>query len=163
MNVKGPWIIRIGGIALLAGAALYGYSSYRAIGEARERLAEKNRLLTQLAQMEADLSAFTAARDVYASAAADRTADPAALPRDTGLTYRDNRVADVPPVAAGWVLHRREVAFHEASLARVMAFVDAAQASRPPWRLVEADIRASAHTPGVGQVVLVLETVERAP
>lgn len=161
MNAKWQWLIRIGAIALLAGAALHGYSTYRAIADARERLTDKARLLTQLVQLEADLSTFTAAREVYASAAAAPTADLAALLRNTGLTYRDNRLQDVPAVPPGWTLHRREVAFHEAPLSQVMAFVDTAQAARPPWRPVEVDIRASAHTPGVGQVVLVLETVER--
>ncbi len=61
----------------------------------------------------------------------------------------------------GWALHEQDLVFDEVGIIEVMGLVDELEAGQPPWRLEALEIRAAAHTPGVGQVSLTLAALQR--
>jgi len=62
--------------------------------------------------------------------------------------------------ANGWQARRVEVKF-DASAAALGNFLTAAEAARPPWRLVEFDLVAGVPAPDVVRVTLLLEALEK--
>ena len=64
------------------------------------------------------------------------------------------------PAAEGWHVREASVEFREASYARIEAFLAAAAAGDPAWRLREIDVKPSAEA-GSGAATLVLEALEK--
>lgn len=71
----------------------------------------------------------------------------------------DLRELEARPLDQGWTCRRMEVIFNELSLARLPAFLAAAEAQRPPWRLAECSLTASPKSDGFARVVLVMEAI----
>mgnify|MGYP001766342341 CR=1 FL=1 len=68
------------------------------------------------------------------------------------------------PAAAGWTVRSMDISLEGARLADLSRFLEKALASgeRPPWRLVECGVTASAQgAAGTGRVSLTLEALEK--
>jgi len=61
----------------------------------------------------------------------------------------------------GWSLRRSEVILQAVRLSELGGALQAAEDSRPPWRLVECAVSASDQGPGVGRVTLVMQALEK--
>jgi hypothetical protein len=151
----------LGAICLCAGL-LFCYRAHRDIAQSAERLERSRALLMRLDELEFGMQDWLSARHTFDALDPARPSDPAVALKQTALKYRESRVADVPDAGSGWTVQRREIAFSDVRLETVMAFVDRVAAQRPPWRLVKVDIQASDHTAGMGQVVLMLEALEKS-
>lgn len=123
-------------------------------GKAQE-LGDLQAVRARLARREAAISAFARAGNVPPVSV--RTLIRQIWPDQPAPDLRESTEASVP----GWRLRRAEIAFGDAELERVAAFVEAAESRRPPWRVMSYEIKASPHTPGAGHVVLKLATAER--
>jgi len=77
-----------------------------------------------------------------------------------GLKY-DTTEQPSQTTIAGWTVRKMEVAFPEAELARIGAFVIQAESQKPPWRLVSCKIRSSTPSGGSGFVSIGLEALEK--
>jgi hypothetical protein len=145
-------------IGLLAAArALHDLAASRA-GFA-STLAEFKRLGT----VEADLAGYLAARAAYEALPSPRAQDPGeALRRVLPGTRVDGSKEERAEAAPGWVRRRREYVFGAVPFGKVMEFVAAAEAQRPPWRLVRCTLRATTPQGGTGQAAIVLEALEKS-
>lgn len=154
--------LRIAAAVLLAAGAVMSLDTVRKMTEVSARLRLKQRDLNVLRSMESDLLRCRAAVDAWKHyPAPSPTALMEAL-RDTlpiakSDDVRDFRKESVP----GWFLRQKEISLPEASIGTAMAFVRKAEALSPPWRLSKAVIRSSPRAPGSGQVILLMETLER--
>lgn len=72
------------------------------------------------------------------------------------------RVRESLKLPNGWVLGQVEVVCGDMSLDQVPAFLNAAEAGRPPWRLTECHITASRPAGGFGRVVLIMEALAKS-
>ena len=64
------------------------------------------------------------------------------------------------PLADGWQRRETLLTLTAIPYADLPAFCDEAARQRPPWRLVEADLRPSS-TPATGDAVLLFESLEK--
>jgi hypothetical protein len=146
--------------SLLIGMAL-SFGTVRLIAEAREDLRLKRELMSRLLVLESGLAPYRAAREAVEALVPFRPRSIGALIDETipGRTPDDLRT-ERKGLMEGWVLCETEVSFRELGIREAMELTGAAAAERPPWRLIRGVIRASAQTPGTGQVVLRFETLE---
>lgn len=123
-----------------------------------ERKSEAIRALLRLSSSRAPDRAWLAALDASGS----RTPPP--LDRLAAGRFPDGSATASPrtavPLADGW--QRRETLLTLSSIpyADLPAFCDEAARQRPPWRLVEADLRPSS-APATGDAVLLFESLEK--
>lgn len=61
----------------------------------------------------------------------------------------------------GWVRQEVEVALRDADASHVLAVVREVEDAHAPWRLASLELRASAHTPGRGDALLVFGAISR--
>jgi len=149
-------------VAIVSGVAM----AMRSIGSTREHSAKmdgKLRYFEELRLLEAEINRYTAALGEFEKLPAGSPTPIAKLLRENlpGHTSADIRELKRSAAAQGWTVHRQEIAFSEISLADAMRFAGATESQRPPWRLVKCDIRASSQAPASGQVVLVLESLQK--
>ena len=155
--------------ALAIGAALSGYAA-RHIAASKTRLTRELHDLDTLRAVEADLRRYEAAWETFQKGTLDPPISlvdllPQVLPEVKAEEMRDLSVHSVP----GWMIRRKEITLGQAPLGKAMEFVRRAEAPptnmearvRPPWRLAKCVLRASSADPGIGQAVLIMETVER--
>jgi hypothetical protein len=150
-------VIAVGALSLFLTARQFVY-----MRAASGRLARKVEELGRLLVLQDELQRDEAARKRYE---AIETGQPASLggplkevvSEPEKLDIRDTVREAVP----GWVVRQKEITFGDVPLGKAMEFVRTVEAQRPPWRLTKCVIRASSHTEGVAQTVLVLDALER--
>jgi len=158
--MRGLWTLA--GLAMLVGAILT-VTTLRQAGQARIRLAALGRDLEGLQRLDARLGSYLAAQTAFEQLATPKAAGLADVLERTlpGCKLDQSKEVSSQPTP-GWVLRRQEISLSDVPFAKVMEFVRAAEAQRPPWRLAKFTIRASAREPGTGQAVLQMEALERA-
>ena len=155
------WIA--GAAAMLAGLVL-ATQSLRSLHEAAVRRSGKFRQLADLKRIEERLAPYLQARDAFNRLAADAKPTPladllrAAIPTVKGDDIHDFGGESLP----GWTVRRKEVTLADVPFEKVLSFMQAAEAQRPPWRVNRCVLRSSSETPGTGQAILVFEALEKA-
>jgi hypothetical protein len=118
-------------------------------------------LITELRARQAGLTTAENAVAAFEQIAGKRPANLRELAKATlpGIAA-DIRPRETRSAVTGWSVRSADVLFGDIPLARLAAFLRAAEAQRPPWRLVECQIAAADR--GTGRVSLVLEALEKA-
>jgi len=144
------------GIAFAAGTAAR-------VGATRARLASKVSAFAALREMQDRLLRHEAACRVFEALPRKRPRSPAELLElaVAGNVAREVREAERAPAFGGWTVRRCDISLTGAALAEAAAFAAAAEAARPPWRLVKCDVRADPRAPGSGRVALRVEALEK--
>jgi hypothetical protein len=123
-----------------------------------DRKAEAVRALRRLSASRAPERAWLDALD----AAGARTPPP--LDRLAAGRFPEGAATASPrtavPLADGWQRRETLLSLTAIPYAELPAFCDEAARQRPPWRLVEADLRPSSN-PGIGDASLLFESLER--
>jgi hypothetical protein len=147
--------------ALIAGLTSTVWAFGRVAG-ARRALKAKVEVVAKLGAARSDLARYEAAKADY-----EKRAGPPLpsltdlLAKTPGLPPPEQRGEPPREIAPGWIVRRQEVAFANAPLDRLIAWVAAAEALDPPWRLVKIELRGGPQ-PGHARAVLSLEGLERA-
>jgi len=81
-----------------------------------------------------------------------------ALPGSKSDDIRDSRKDAVE----GWWIRQKEISLNDVPVGKAMEFVQKAESQKMPWCLVKCVIRAAPSVGGTGQVVLLMEAVEKA-
>ncbi len=71
------------------------------------------------------------------------------------------RMRDTRSLFNGWMLKEVEIIFNDVNLDQIPGFLEAAESSRPPWRLTECRITATRSEGGFGRIVLVMEALSK--
>ena len=159
---RGWWIWALAIAVLLMGFTVAG-RSFRLIRETTRLLDKKQADIETLRSLDRRVRPGEVARRRFEEMAVD----PAAVSLDdlaarvmAGVHIDDSRTM-TDAIEPGWNVRRVEWTLHHVPFDPLMTFVREAEAQRPPWRLVECTLRASSASPGAGQAVIMLETVER--
>jgi hypothetical protein len=149
-------------LAVLGAGLLVTTQTWRRWGERSSRLERKRDILVRLQGKALELERFRTAMERF-EALPDKRPEP--LTTLLSRTLAGHAPEDVREsrreLEEGWVLRRQEVVFADVPLQAWWAFLQEAEASRPPWRLAACIIRASPQTTGRGHVVTTLEAAER--
>jgi hypothetical protein len=70
---------------------------------------------------------------------------------------REERIA----LRDGWTAVRKEIVFQDAAVSNALALARKMESLQPPWSAAGVTLRSSGKTPGVGQVTLVMEALEK--
>lgn len=124
----------------------------------------KNKLdsLDRLRSMEREINRYVIAQQAFEQLSEKYPASLAdllkgVLPGHKVDDIREIRRESIP----GWTVRQTEIVFSEVPLGDLMEFVCKAETQRPPWRLIKCNIKASPRIAGSGQVVLLLEALEK--
>jgi hypothetical protein len=149
------------GILLAAGTVMTGLNVRRA-NVVSERMNRKIGELKVLRSIEADLARYEAARKSVEQLP-EKHPDPLLnavqeiLPGVKADDVRDTRRESVQ----GWVVRQKEISFGDVPVGKVMELVRKVEAQKLPWLLSKCVIRASPKAAGTGQVILLMEAVDR--
>lgn len=157
--IIGLWISAA--LAVLIGVGMT-VGSGQILADAAGRLTQRGEELSQLRRIEDDLAQYTACYEAFEQLERKQTVPlDVVLRLQKGLQKPEDTRPFQEDIFGGWVLRRSELSFNDASLAGLMAFVNAAESQRPPWRMARCVIKSSARAPGSGQAVVVLECLEK--
>lgn len=137
-------------------------SGLRAWQEAAQRRSGEVAALRTLADEAASLDACVEA--VQLAARQRRPAAPSTLVARLlpGLQPEDVRERTTA-LDDGWTQQEVEYAFRDAPAAGVLALASESERMQPPWRVEAFELRASAHSPGRGDALLVFSTIQPPP
>jgi hypothetical protein len=148
----------------VAAGAVWTVSTLASRGATAARLDRRAAELQHLRAMESE-----SVRRRAMIAALDRTGGGAPISVSTlvqnvlpGLSA-DVRAREPEAAASGWRARRVDVDLAGVPFERAAAFMSEAERCQPPWRVIECSVRASRQGEGLGQVRLVLESLEKAP
>jgi hypothetical protein len=149
-------------VSFLVGIALSCYT-IRLESGMLPSLQRKAHDLERLGDMRAELKrGLDAVTEFGAAGAARKPAPLTDIMKETleGLVADD--IKDIRrDTVQGWAIRQKEIAFNEAPLGRVMAFLNKAENTSPPWRLTKCSIRSSPRAAGAARIELTLEAVEK--
>lgn len=162
------WALWGAAAILLALGVVLSVRSLHAIRAAAATISERQDALAAVADLQAGQAGYEAALARFENSPA-RPPGMAALVRDALPDVTPDDMRDLSqPLLPGWVLSRYELSFRRVTLERLAELLKTATqpvgegaAARPSWRMSKCVIRAAAGEPGAGQVVLVLETIDR--
>jgi hypothetical protein len=158
-RIRGLWTLA--GAALLAGIGMT-VLTVRDLRSARDQMERTAGTIEKLQAQEKDLSRRLEAREMFEQLARKR---PVALSDLLQKMLPGSRADESKEVRqelpAGWTLRRKEIGLADVSFAKMMEFAQAAEAQRPPWRLVKCTLRASSREDGVGQAALLFDALEK--
>jgi hypothetical protein len=72
--------------------------------------------------------------------------------------------AQAPPPKSkikGWLVQQMDISFTDIELSKVAAFLEKAEAQRPPWRLARCIVHSSSAAGGSGRVSFTLEALDK--
>jgi hypothetical protein len=148
-------VLFISGIVLSASTLLRFPEAERRLTKAIEAAEDLDALAQEFAALDALLVPFNALPG-------DALADPQALAE---RAFGAERIEEVRQRAdscgEGYAVNRIEISLKDVPLETVVPFAREAEFLRPPLRLSACTIHASDTRPGVGNVVLGLERIER--
>jgi hypothetical protein len=151
----------LAGAAAAAGAVMT-IATLRDLAKGRKQIERGLAQIAELRPVEQALGEGLAAKEAFDALPAGRPAPLAEIAKRVLPECRAEEGRETSQIVApGWVLRRKEISLGETPLARAMEFVREAAAQRPPWVPEKLAIRASPGAPGTGQVVLVMEALER--
>lgn len=128
-----------------------------------ERFRKQIGELKILKNQEIELARHEAARKKYDQISEKKPVSLNAILQETlaGVKVDDVRESR-KDLVDGWSIRQKEVSISEVSLGRVMDFIQKAESQKLPWSLARFIVRAAPRTAGTGQVVLVMECLEKA-
>jgi len=158
--MRAAWIAAV---ALLVAGALATIGSLGGVRETRERLGRKLRELEQLRAIKREIDRHEGAVRIFEGLNEKRPVSLMVLLQETvpGHKAVDTREA-VEDLVSGWIVRRREVTLEEVPWDSMTRFIRAAEATRPPRRLVKCSVRPSAQPGRSGRVALTFETIEKS-
>jgi len=151
------WVL--GGLALATGLTI-AWRTWQGLPEQAQRMHRKLNDLNELRMISETAGRDREVRMLFDPLAGQPASDLGAilgrtLPGRAPVDVRETR----EPAVDGWAALRREFSLPEAPLAEVAAFMRAAEAERPPWRVIKCAIRSSAQARGNGQATVQFETL----
>jgi len=127
-----------------------------------EKLIEKQKLLAALLELERERNHARSAILAFESADNHSPApmDSLVCAHLSGANP-DIRTRETIELQDGWSLTRVEIVCADLDLARLPAFLRAAESGRPPWRLIECNIASSRKDGGRGRVAMTMESLAK--
>lgn len=148
----------------LAVAAAGGALALYTLGSLSEDLSKLDRKTTALATLRRLAAEQRGSQQALAPFEALASKQPPSLTELAAKTLPgitpSLRQRESQGAANGWQVRRVEVKF-DAPVAALGNFLAAAEAARPPWRLVEFDLVAGVPAPDTVRVTLLLEALEK--
>lgn len=152
------------------------FPTLRRARQARTQLERQHGHIGRLLALQQDAARIREPRNLFESLPVKSPAPIAALVENTAPPGAKIRTADPVPIPlTGWTLARAHIEFggQTANIGDVLNWAasvevrsrnadpNALSPSRPPWRLAQASIHASPLTPGLGDVSLAFEALEK--
>lgn len=160
VRIKFIWLSAM--LFLVAGIIMtvHNLNSSGAIGE---RLRKQVGELRILKNQEADLARHEAARKKHEQVVDKKPVPLNAILQEilVGVKIDDVRESR-KDLVDGWAIRQKEISISEVSLAKVVDFIQKAESQKLPWNLGRFVVRTAPRTAGTGQVVLVMECLEKA-
>ena len=119
--------------------------------------------LKALRNLESDMARYESAKQKI-----EQLGDKRPVPLNTILqeTLPGVKVDDVrdsrKELVSGWIVRQKEISISDVPIGNVMDFVHKAESQKIPWCLTRCVIRAAPRAAGSGQVILLMEAVEKA-
>ncbi len=159
VGIKIIWIAAL--LFLFAGVIMTVHNLNRS-KTTRERMNKQLGELRILRNQEADLARHEAARREYEQVADKKPVPLSKLLQETmeGIKVDDVRESR-KDLVDGWSVRQKEISMSEVSLGRVIDFINKAESQKLPWSLARFTVRTAPRIPGSGQVVLVMECLEK--
>lgn len=149
-------------LCLLAGVWLSLRSAF-VLRDAAASLREKRADFLRLQVLAGELARHEAARSAYEDTPASAGRQPLkpVLAELASRVKMEDMHEFTRALPDGWVLRQKEIVLRDVPFVEAMSLVERAERLRPPWRMAKCVLRASARRGGTGQVILLLETVDR--
>lgn len=149
-------------LVFLAGA-IFTILAFAGMPAHTERLNEKKKTLAALRELERERNHGRSAVLAFESADSRAPAPMGALAssRLSGMNP-EIRVRETIALSDGWSLSRLEIVCSDADLARLPAFLLAAESGRPPWKLTEFTVAASRKEGGYGRATMAMESLAKS-
>lgn len=150
------------GVASVVTAVVMTVGSMLSVPERERHLDQLLTTLDDLARIRASLVDDEAAILRYEHLPETRPTDLAALAGRTapGVAV-DIQRREHKELGQGWVRNRMHVVFNQIALPDLGRFIDSAEQQRPPWRLVECQIKAHPSVEGAAVATLLVEGVQQ--
>lgn len=153
------WLVAA--VLLIAGAVMT-VSNLGKVEDIAVRFKKKNGELKVLNSLAADLGRYESARQKMEQLAGKHHPLPLGSVLEQVLPgskaeERDSR----KELLAGWSLRQKEISLNDVSLGKVMEFIRTVESQKMPWCMTKCVIRSAARAPGTGQVVLLMEAVDK--
>lgn len=154
------WLI--GGCVVLLSGILWSLSNIQRHPAQRRYIERKQADLQQMAALHESLQRQLDTVRAFDDLPSSRPPDWSSLLRDHAPDFpAEVRRRDTRDAWGPWQAHRMEVAFEHIALDALGQLMSAAEQQRPPWRLVEGNIRAANQRPGMARATLVFEGLSK--
>jgi hypothetical protein len=149
-------------VSFIVGVALSCYTIRLETG-AFPTLQRKVHDLQRLGDMQAELKrGLDAVKAFEAAGTARKPAPLTDIMKETLEGLQADDIKDIrKDTVQGWAIRQKQLAFNDAPMGRVMAFLNKAENASPPWRLTKCSIRSSPRVAGSARIELTLEAVEK--
>ena len=149
-------------LVFLAGA-LFTILAFAGMPGHAGRVNEKKKTLAALRELERERNLGRSAILAFESADSRAPAPMGALASShlSGMNP-EIRVRETIALPDGWSLSRLEIVCSDADLARLSAFLLAAESGRPPWKLTEFTVAASRKEGGHGRAAMTMESLAKS-
>jgi hypothetical protein len=147
--------------ALVLGAGALTWA-IRGVYAVVPRLERKSGEVRKVLVLEQRVKKMQDAKEAYAAMAGKPVDPTAAILREVlaGHRVEEPRVMH-REIPGGWVVRQEEISLNDVPVANAIEFVRRIERQKPPWRLARCSIRTSGDVPGVANVVLQVEAVEK--
>lgn len=136
--------------------------NFRKTAGINDRFRKKIGELKVLRSMQADLARYEAARQKM-----DQLTEkhPVVLNSIIQEVLSGVKVDDVresrKDLVAGWAIRQKEVSMNDVPVGTAVEFIRKAESQKLPWCLAKCIIRTSPNAAGTGQIILLMEAVEK--
>jgi len=118
--------------------------------------------LNVLRNMEADMARYEAAKLKLEQLSDKHPVSLTGVLQEALPGVKTDEVRDLrKDLGSGWVVRQKEIALNDIPIGKAMEFVQKAEKQKLPWCLAKCVIRATPRVAGTGQVVLLMEAVEK--
>jgi len=155
-------VLRVGAVLTMSAGILFMLTTLRTLRRNSDKLqthAKHMKVLLELEQLSCD--ANTAVHTF------EQLPNPHPVPirqllRDVVGDQDYSAQAPPPkPMIKGWLVRQMDISFTNIELGQMAAFLEKAEAQRPPWRLVRYVVHSSSEAGGKGRVSFSLEALDK--
>jgi len=138
-------------------------SNLRKSAGVSERLEKNIADLKTLRIMEADMARYEAAKKMMEKLPDKHPVPLNGLLQETLPASKGDDIRDAgKDELGGWLVRRKEISMNDVPVGKAMEFVQKAESQKLPWCLARCVIRAAPRAGGTGQVVLLMEALEKS-
>jgi hypothetical protein len=127
-------------------------------------LERKRAEVLRVLALEQRLNRMRQAKESYAGMAGRQAEPTAGILREVFAGLRVDEPRETRrDLGDGWVARHEEISLGDVPLAKAMEYMRRVEKLKPPWIVTKCSIRTTGETPGVANVVLDIEAVEKRP